>query len=248
MYSTGLIIQARTTSTRLPGKVILPFDNQRSILEILIDRLKNHFNKEKIIVATTTNPEDDTIVGLCKKTNTAYYRGDENNVLQRFIEAAEKFDIRNIVRINADNPFLLPGYIQNLIDRFNEVDYLSYCFDDGTPVIKSHIGLFAEMTRLETLKKVARLTGEPLYREHVTNYIYSHPQKFKINLLPLPGLIKNRKDIRLTVDTKRDFEMAREIYKKTGEKNLDIEHLITLIDNNSDWKTIMLKEIKNNAK
>ena len=86
---TGIIIQARCGSSRLPNKMVLPFYQSQSILSILLSRLKKKITSTPIIVATTTNLKDDLITTICKQHNIPYYRGSENDVLQRFIDAAE---------------------------------------------------------------------------------------------------------------------------------------------------------------
>ena len=115
--------------------------------------------------------------------------------------------------------------------KFQEesVDYLSYELYDHTPVIKSHLGLFAEVTTLKALKKVAQLTNEKKYREHVTNYIYAHPEFFKIKLLPLDQTLIFRNKIRLTIDTLDDFQLCQEIYDEISP-NFTVESLLNAID------------------
>jgi len=229
--------------------MLRPFFNQISILEILLKRLESANLDCKIIIATTTNDKDNQILDLCNKLNINCFRGDENNVLKRFIYAAEENNIQNIVRVCADNPFLLTDYIKNLLSSFTQdLDYLSFKFKDGTPTIKSHVGLFAEMTTLKSLKKVQSLTNNPLYLEHVTNYIYTNPQNFNIKLIPLPEKLINRKDIRLTVDTIEDFKLTQELYSLLQEDNLSVENLINEIDKNDRFKKTMLVEIKKNSK
>ncbi|MDB4710952.1 hypothetical protein OAF16_04405, partial [Flavobacteriales bacterium] len=105
MSETGIIIQARTGSTRLPNKIILPFYKEKGILELIVERI-NKYTDIPIVVATTKNPKDDAIVKIASKNGVGCYRGSENNVLSRFIETAKKNNFKNIIRICADNPFL----------------------------------------------------------------------------------------------------------------------------------------------
>ena len=250
MSKTALIVQARLGSTRLPGKMLIPFYNGKSILEIVLSRLKELPNEFKIIVATTVNPKDDPIVELCNEMKVSTHRGPEDDVLKRFIDAAEKESVDHVVRVCADNPLLLVDYIHSLIGQFDPMtqDYLSYNFHDGTPVIKSHIGLFAEIVTLNALKKVARLTKERLYIEHVTNFIYANKEIFKVDFLPLPKIFGNRKDIRLTVDTKNDFELTQELYEDLIKQDFTIDSIINKIDSDVKYKTVMHTEIKRNSK
>ncbi len=246
----GIVIQARLGSTRLPGKMLMPFYKDESLLGVILKRLKSYFQDIDIVVATTDSPKDDKIELLCKQLNLEVYRGSEDDVLSRFIDVAEKFGFDTIVRVCADNPFILPEYIQNLIDQFDEskTDYLSYQFENQVPVIKSHIGLFAEVVSLRALKKVKEKTDNPFYFEHVTNYIYGNPHDFTVDFIDLPVSLHGRHDIRLTVDTINDFNLVQELYNDILENGISIETLISKIDSDVRYKSIMLMEIEKQKK
>lgn len=247
--STAIIIQARLGSTRLPQKMILPFYQDKNILSILIEDLLENSNTP-IILATTTNPNDDKIVEIANKHNIGVYRGNENNVLERFIKAAEQFNIDNIIRVCADNPFLQTSYVNELvteIEKHKDLDYISYTLDNKTPTIKSHIGLFAEATTYNTLKKVATLTTEKLYLEHVTNFIYGN-KNFNIRLIPTANIFFNRLDLRFTLDTHEDFNLLKDLYLSYKKFDYDIIKLIEFIDNNQPTLTQMNTQIIKNSK
>ena len=106
MENLGIIIQARTGSTRLPFKMTLPFFNDRGILELLLSRLKKAGLADKTIVATTENVRDDIICNIARNAGVSYFRGSESDVLDRFIQAANHYYVSKIIRICADNPFL----------------------------------------------------------------------------------------------------------------------------------------------
>jgi spore coat polysaccharide biosynthesis protein SpsF len=249
-YKIGIIVQARLGSTRLPGKMLLPFYQDKSILEIILDNLKSLLQDYPIIVATSDNPIDDKIEETALKCGVHTFRGPEDDVLQRFILAAETHNLDCIVRVCADNPFLMPEYITNLIEKMknSEVDYLSYQFSDGTPIIKSHIGMFTEIVKLSALQKIKSQTTEQIFLEHVTNYIYSNLDYFKVKFLNLPDIIFERKDIRLTVDTKKDFEMTQKLYSELNDENYSLLRLINVIDANENYKFVMSEEIRKNSK
>ncbi len=248
MRNTGIIIQARQGSTRFPGKVLKDFYNDQSILEVLINKFKKSHKNLPLILVTTQNKEDDAIEQLGKKHNVPVYRGSTENVLSRFIEAAEKHNIDNIIRVCADNPFLDTRHLDYLIRELEKgnYDYVSYQTPDGTPSIQSHLGLFTEAVRLEALKKVAEKTKNPLYLEHVTNYIYQYPEEFKVNLLELPSYFRDTENIRLTIDTPEDFELSKEIYKELRLRNT--YKLLKHIKSRPEWLAIMEKEIQKNKK
>lgn len=246
----AIIIQARSGSSRLANKVLLPFYKNLSILDIIIQRLKNNKRKIQLILATTNNIGDNKVADLAYKHNILQYRGDENNVLQRFIQCAQAFSYSKIIRVCADNPFILIKYVDELIEIGvnNTFDYISYKNSVGTPVIKTHFGLFAEFVTLNALKKIQQNTNSKLFYEHVTNYIYSNPDIFKINLIPLPDLLINRNDLRFTCDTIEDFNMLKNLYSQYVNtyhtENIELEKLLAIADFNKEYKEIMLKGIK----
>jgi spore coat polysaccharide biosynthesis protein SpsF (cytidylyltransferase family) len=217
---TGIIIQARTGSTRLPGKMTRNFHNSSCLFEVCLNNLKHYFNKENILVATTLNPNDDTLVDLCRRNSIEFFRGSEDNVLLRFINAAEFKGWKNIIRVCADNPFLMADKIHPLINiiQKSKADYAAYFFSDNTPSIRTHSGFFAEAVSLNALNLIARLTTEKIYLEHVTNYIYNNEDKFTLNKLNIEGESFIRK-LRLTIDTEEDFKLAQSLFSYSCEHN-----------------------------
>lgn len=246
----GLIIQAREGSTRLPKKMVLPFFKDRGILELLLDNLKNSFPKLPIVLATTEKPNDDIIAEIGNKKDVVVFRGEENNVLNRFIQAAENNNISKIIRICADNPFLDIPSLGNLIKGFEkaECDYITYQTSNGTPTIKTHFGFWAEGVSLSALKEVQCQTSESIYLEHVTNFIYENKNNFKMKFMAIPYEVENS-GIRLTVDTKEDFDVAKEIFAKSKEEDkTEIKDIIKFSLNNKDWLSKMKTQINLNNK
>ena len=242
----GIIIQARLGSTRLPGKVTLPFYNGKGILELIIDNLSSNFKNTPIIIATTNSQNDDEIFKLANDKNIKCFRGSENNVLDRFIQAAEYFGLTEIIRVCSDNPFLNISSLKFLINNFNnsEYDYVSFKTSNNIPIIKTHYGLWAEGVKLNSIKKI--ITENKIYLEHVTNYIYEHPNDFKIKLFQIE---KENDSIRLTIDTKEDFLLNKEIFSEIVKiDNMDIKDFIKYISNNNIWLKKMREQIKNNEK
>lgn len=239
MQNFAIIIQARMSSTRMPGKVLLPFYEEKHILGIQINRLKAVFPDLSIIVATTENPTDDSIANACKELEVGIFRGSETDVLQRFIDCAEKFNADRIMRVCSDNPFLDAHYAQQLISLAEQhnVDYLSYKDDKNTAAIKTHWGLFTEIVSTAALKKASKATSENLYHEHVTNYIYGHPERFRVKLIAAPKEIFHRHDLRYTIDTPEDFAAAQELYALCP--NSSLKELIRVTDEREHIKTAM---------
>ena len=150
MNKLGIIIQARTGSTRLPSKMILPFYGNDGILSILLSRLTQCKLADSIIVATTSSSPDDAICDLVREHRVKCFRGDENDVLDRFIQAARYYGISKIIRICADNPFLDIESLDSLILASENIDadYVSFCTSNHTPTIKTHFGFWAEYVTL----------------------------------------------------------------------------------------------------
>ncbi|MEH7106772.1 glycosyltransferase family protein [Bacillus sp. JJ1764] len=194
----GAIIQARMGSTRLPGKVLKTVLN-KPLLEYQIERVKRAHLLDEIIVATTTSGKDQPIVDLCGGLSIPVFRGSEEDVLSRYLHAANEYSIDVIVRLTSDCPLIDPDIINRTIDLFLKGD-----FDYTANIVKRTYprGLDVEVFSKETLTKMNKLAGSKWYREHVTTYIYDHLADFKI------GSLEGDEDwglLRWTVDTQEDF-------------------------------------------
>lgn len=247
----AFIVQARSGSTRLPNKMNMPFYGNKSILDIILNRLKTSFNDIPVILATTVNAKDDAIVETGYRNKVEVYRGSENNVLNRFIDAARQFSIDHVIRICADNPFISVKHLSELIDFYksSQCNYVSFTSKDGLPAMKTHYGFFTEITSLKTLETTAQKTQDPFYCEHVTNYIYEHPEFFSLDFIKIPEKIENA-NIRLTVDTMQDFNICQAIYThlKTQQLSAEPEEIITYINDNPDFLLTMKDQINLNKK
>lgn len=253
MNSTdGIIIQARTGSTRMPSKILLPFSGDKCILDILIERIKASAPGRRIVVATTTAAADSSIAEKAQSHGVDFFRGSEEDVLQRFIDAADAFGIKRLIRVCSDNPFLLASTFGEMFaaaDAAPEADYIAYSFPDGRPTIKSHLGLFAEFTTTDALRRVAQRSDLKMDHEHVTIHMYTHPDAFKVRLLPLPRVLADRNDIRLTLDTPSDFRLLDELYRRfMADTDHSVEALLRLIDGNEEYGRIMKENITQNEK
>ena len=252
MSNTKIIIQARTGSTRLPQKMILPFYENEGIFSLILNRLTSNFKKENIILATSSNPNNDVLAEIARRYGINCFRGSENDVLQRFIDAAKEFKAENIIRVCADNPFLDVFYIELLMEKFEQFncDYLSYMTSDGIPSIKTHYGFWAEAVKLSALEKVKSLTDENLYHEHVTNFIYANRDIFDVNFFSIIPEIDRHKDIRLTIDTQVDFDIQKEIFGRLNNyiPNFTSLNVIDFLEDNPHYLEIMKNEILKNQK
>ncbi len=244
----GVIIQARLGSTRLPNKIVLDFYDGQRIIDIIIECIKTACPCAAIVLATTTNERDNLLQTIAEEHGIKVFRGSEDNVLDRFICAAEEFDIDTLIRVCSDNPFLQAETFSTLFEAYRQqpADYFSYAFTDGTPAIKTHLGLFAELTTLHTLKQVAAASQDKLTTEHVTHYIYTHPDKYNVQLLPMPKLLEGRRDLRFTTDTQDDFELMQQLYAL--HRTSSLEQVIAYVDTHPNIKARMCNNISLNSK
>ncbi|MEN9303858.1 MAG: hypothetical protein RL264_2287 [Bacteroidota bacterium] len=243
----GFIIQARTESTRYPNKIVLPFYQEDSIITLLLKKLKSNFDLP-IILATSTKTSNDIIEKIAIENDVSCFRGSENDVLQRFIDAAEKFNLTYIIRICSDNPFIDVERIQLLLNFFNEnqeLDYISFLVKN-TPSIKTHFGFWSEIVSLEALKRVKSLTNDGFYFEHVTNFIYTNPSSFKIEWIDEQKELNE--SIRTTVDTQEDFSIVSQLFEKSMEQKWNLDNLIDFLSAQDELLEKMYKQIHSNSK
>jgi spore coat polysaccharide biosynthesis protein SpsF len=245
MPSFGIIIQARTGSTRLPKKMLLPFYGQDALIDVFLQNFKTIKNHYPVILATTNHTNDDVLIDYANKHDILSYRGSENNVLERFIETAKCYNIDVVVRVCADNPFLSIEYIENLIHHYKQkqCNYISYKNKFGIPTIKTHYGFFAELVELNTLIQINDLFPSHTYQEHVTNYIYDNSSNFTINLMDIP--FAENEDVRLTIDTISDYNTTKEIYKYfiQSKKIITPSNVIDFLNQNLHYFNLMKEQI-----
>lgn len=236
----------------MPNKILIPFHEGQSILDLLIEKLKQVENT-KVIIATSINPNCDLIEEVAVRHSVSCFRGSENDVLQRFIDAAEANHAKRIIRVCSDNPFLELDSIKKLVDFVNNthgnLDYASFSIN-GIPSIKTHYGFWTEYVTLDALKRVKLMTDESLYHEHVTNYIYTNPELFEIKWIVGPLILKDHTNIRLTIDTEDDFHNAQQIYSDLCSENAypTIEQIVDYLDKHANYYNSMKKQIDNNSK
>lgn len=246
----GIVIQARLGSTRLPRKMLAEVGGGRSLLELVFGRLIEQFGASRLVLATTIEAADDDLIEVAARSGVAVHRGSVANVLERFLGAAELRGWSKLVRVCADNPFLLPGGIAALVEvgRSSGADYVAYRFSDGTWSILSHGGLFAEYVTCDALREVARVAEDEAAFEHVTNYVYTHPERFRTASIPVP-LESVIAKWRLTVDTQADLDVVRAVASGAGEVfPTTIEQIAAIIDRHPALVESMRVSIERNGK
>jgi len=201
-------IEARMGSSRLPGKTLGEVVG-KPMLELLIERLKRAKKVDEIVVATTTEPEDEVITKLTERVGVKWFRGSPEDVLDRVLQAAKDYQADIIVEMTGDNPLLEPQLVDEAIDIYlkGDYDYVSNAIKETYPD-----GLNVQVFSVETLDEVARLTNDPADRENVSLYIYEHPEKYRLYNIEAP-LEYYHPEYRWTVDTEEDFQFVKAVYE-----------------------------------
>lgn len=213
--SVNAIIQARCGSTRFPNKVFALIDG-KPLLWHVVNRLKYATKIDDIIVATTVSEKDDKIEQWCKENNVYCFRGSEENVLNRYYSASEAFPSEYVVRITADDPFKEPKVIDAVITKLIEEGY-DHVTNNLPPSFPE--GLDCEAFKKSALDRSEKEAETAFEREHVTQYIYHHPEIFKIGNVSNP---ENLSYLRWTIDKDVDFEMVKAVYAHRNPANKGI--------------------------
>mgnify|MGYP006151392681 CR=1 FL=1 len=199
-------IEARMTSRRLPGKVIMKI-KKKTLLEYLVERLKKVKELDEIILCTTKNHTDDILVKKAQDLNIKYFRGSENNVLNRVVSAAKKFKTDVVVQITGDCPIIDYKIIKKaiMIYKKNKYDCVSNSFIRSFPD-----GMDVSVLNVKSLNKINILAKKKIYKEHVTLFIKENPKIFKIK-----NFIANKKnywpELGVTLDEKKDYLLIEKI-------------------------------------
>lgn len=233
----GAIIQARTSSSRFPKKVLksLPYDSNVCVLQQVIRRVLKSELIDEVIIATSSDEEDGEIVDIAKKENVKYYCGSLENVLKRYYDAAVENDLDIIVRITSDCPCVDWEIIDNVVESHLEfnADYTSNSLIESFPR-----GIDCEVINFDVLKKAYLEASEDYEKEHVTPFIYkSHPEDFKINKYAQNF---DNSDIRITLDTAQDYALLCMIYENLYYENnfFNLDDILDLFDKKPWFKYI----------
>jgi spore coat polysaccharide biosynthesis protein SpsF len=233
--SALIVVQARMTSTRLPGKVLKHILG-RPMLSFQIERLRQVQDVDTIVVATTTNRTDDPIVDFCAAEKVACTRGSEADVLSRYYEAAVRFQAQTIVRVTSDCPLLDPEVVNQVLSVFAATpasyDYVSNMIQPTFP-----LGMATEVMSFTTLSDVFERARAAAEREHVTPYIYWHPERYRIGSVTMsPNLSHHR----WTVDTTEDFDLVSRIVQALypAKRDFRMADVLSVLQAHPDWEDI----------
>ena len=230
---TIIIVQARMTSTRLPGKVLLPLAGEPMLVRLL-ERLRRVQLADGIVIATTTNASDDPIAALCAQQGVPCHRGSELDVLSRYADAARLHAADVVVRITSDCPLIDPALIDQLIAVYEEgdSDYVSNMLPPTWPY-----GMAVEVFSATALAQAHAEATQDAEREHVTPFIYWHPQRYRLRNVASPVALSHH---RWTVDTPEDYELVRRLFDHLLPTNPHFTQadVLALLDAHPDWIAI----------
>jgi spore coat polysaccharide biosynthesis protein SpsF len=239
---TVAIIQARMGSSRLPGKVLLDIEGQ-PMLRRVVERARRAKTIDQVVVATTTEPDDDPVAAFCDARGYPVYRGSLHDVLDRYYQAARWAGAETVVRITADCPLIDPDVVDRTVDAFRgaALPHLqclnpdlpgSYAFCANRlppPWGRTYpIGLDTEVCSFQNLETIWKEAQEPHQREHVMPYFYDHQERFKILLVHHE---MNYDSLRLTVDTAQDLELIRQVFARfPGREDFSWLEVVALLE------------------
>ena len=247
------IVQVRMASTRLPKKAMVDLCG-RPLLWHVIDRARKSKFIDKIVIATTESPEDDVIGKFCSDIKVDIFRGNADDVLDRFYQCAKKYLADIIVRITADDPFKEPAIIDRAIKLLisdKSLDYVSNTVKPSYPE-----GLDVEAFTFKTLEEAWSESRLPSEREHVTPYIWKNPLQFsilnfenKIDLSSMRWTLDNEADLRFTKEVYARLYVPGSIFKLDAilallEKEPWISAINGGIERNTGYKKSVIQENK----
>lgn len=234
---TVIIVQARMTSTRLPGKVLKTVLG-KPLLEYQIERLRRMKLADEIVIATTTNDTDQPIVDFCNRLDLPFFRGSEEDVLSRYYGAAVEYKADIVVRVTSDCPVIDSALSDKAISFFlkpqNDYDYLR--------LFQYPRGLDTEVFTFKALEESYLEAEEKPEREHVTPFLYRHPERYKVKYM---SPVEDYSHHRWTVDTPEDFELIKRIIEELYpiKRMFDYVDILDVLAKNPEWYYIN-KEVR----
>jgi spore coat polysaccharide biosynthesis protein SpsF len=222
-------IEARMTSTRLPGKVLKECMG-KSMMELMIERVRQCDTINEIIIATTTNQTDDPLEDLARRLNVKIHRGSEEDVVQRVVDAHRSVGSEIVVQLTGDCPLIDPDVVDIIVRfyRMNKFDYV------GNAVVRSYpIGLDTQVSSFAILEKSLELAKTESEREHLYYTIYSRPHQFKLYHMVGPHELI-WPELRLTLDTQEDLSLISSVYESLypGNKEFKTKDILYYLRNN----------------
>ncbi|NLM05916.1 MAG: NTP transferase domain-containing protein [Tissierellia bacterium] len=229
------IVQARMGSERLPSKVMKDIDGKPMVQRVL-ERISKAKYIDEVVLATSINKENNLMADFIQKKGFPVFRGSEDDVMSRYLEAAKEHKADIIIRVTGDCPLIDPVISDNIISYYlmNNYDYVN--LNVPNTMIR---GFDTEVFSLDVLERAyteAKKENNPKSFEHVTYFIYTHPKLFKLSTVR--GEEIYHKPYRLCVDTKEDFEVISIIYDHFKGKNFSSKDIISFLDSNPEIANI----------
>lgn len=207
------IVTARMASTRLPGKVLADLAG-RPLLAAIVERVRTAQTLDELVIATSTQPENDAIEELADRLGVRCFRGSEDDPLDRVHATAQTYGADVVVRLTGDNPFVDGAFVDEVVHAFLDssppADFASSTLSGTYPY-----GVSVEVLRRDALEAAWRDAPEGGWREHVTPFFYEQPERFRVLALRAPVDLGQ---VRMTVDTREDLDRARRVFEHFGER------------------------------
>jgi spore coat polysaccharide biosynthesis protein SpsF len=214
----AVVAQARMTSVRLPGKVLRPLDGERPALQFLVERVRRCERADAFVVATSDDPSDDPVAELCERLDVTVHRGSLQDVAGRFLEVVERFALDAFVRVAGDSPLIDQRLIDRGIDLFREggADLVTNVFPRTFAS-----GQSLEVVDAGAFRRAYGEMSEPVHFEHMTNYLYTHADDFRIrNFERAPG--EGALDVSL--DTEDDARLIEAIIARMDRPHWEYDY------------------------
>jgi spore coat polysaccharide biosynthesis protein SpsF len=229
MSRTMAVVQPRMATRGAKSHYTRKLGGQ-SLLERVVRRLTDCQRLERVAVVISDRPEEESVFDLVPR-DVAVFVSQRRDPLARVCDAIEHFRPEAVVCVPADQPCVDQVFVDRLVSTAVEnpaYDYISYSSRDGQPVILSPLGVFAEWCRTSALARADREATTAADREHITRYLYSHPETFRLRLIPVPAEL-DRDDLRLTVAHEEDWDHLHTIYDALGPEGFDWRRIADLL-------------------
>lgn len=203
----------------------------KPLLEWVVRQATDCERLDRVVVLSNDCPDGRRLAELAPP-DVPVVCSSGRDPLARFVAALEEYPARTVVRIRALTPFLDPVLVDRLVttgDAHPSCDYVGYCVRRRQPAIQSPLGLLAEWVKADALREADRLANDPDDRQQVTRFIYGHPERFKVRLVPAPAGL-DREDVRLTIDSEEDWDHVQAIYDALGPERLGWRQIADLLD------------------
>jgi spore coat polysaccharide biosynthesis protein SpsF len=227
-----VVVQARTGSTRLPGKILRPLAG-RPVLERQLERISAARGPFELVVATTIDPADDAVVDLCRRVGVRCFRGHPTDLLDRHLWAARELGADEVVKIPSDCPLIDPRVIDQVLAAFDPARH-DYCgnlhpgsWPDGNDV---------EIMPMAALERAHREAQKPFEREHTTPYLWNHPDRFRLHNVVWKRGVDLSESHRFTIDYEEDYRFIAAVYDALydARRAFSVDDILRLLEERPD--------------